>query len=44
MIRNKMDDTKFADIKFYDFTSLIFKVSHSFIEEEDKLWQRVCYS
>ena len=32
-----MDDTKFADINFYDFTCLIFKVSHIFIEEEDKL-------
>ena len=34
-IRNKMQDSTFADIDFSNFSSSIFKVNHNFIEEED---------
>ena len=34
-IRNKMQDSTFEDIDFYDFPIFLFKVNHVFMEEKE---------
>ena len=36
-----MQDSKFADIDFSDFSSFIFKVNHVFMEEKDNPAEKV---